>query len=120
MKRNPSVSPEEFWRSEEKHDFRVNSNSDYAEVHKFKEWILREIETKKNEKSYDQQVMEKYGDFDVMVDYEKNYKVRKTSPIFKFNREILNSGDKKWKPSNNLDYAFKASRVLDDEYLIQD
>lgn len=120
MRRRKSITPEEFWASSEPHEFRVNSNSDYAEVHKFKAWILNEIEQKKNEKSYDQQVMEKYGDYDVMTNYDKDYELRNVSPIFKFDREQLHAGEKKWKQRSDLDYAFRPCRVLGDEYLIKD
>lgn len=120
MRRQRSVEPEEFWASEEKHEFRVNSNSDYAEVNKFKAWILREVEQKRNGKSYDEQVMQEYGDYDVCTDYEKRYDVKQDSPVFNFNREMLNAGTKKWKPRSELDYAFKPSSVLPEEYRIVD
>lgn len=120
MRRYRSISPEEFWASEEIHEFRVNSNSDYAEVNKFRAWILKEVEEKKGGKSYDEQVMEKYGDYDVVTDYDKDYDVKTDSPIFHFNREILNADYKKWKPKTDLDHAFKPSTILPEEYRIVD
>lgn len=64
--------------------------------------------------------MEKYGDYDVMTDYDKDYELDKDSPIFNFNREMLHAGEKKWQPKSEIDFAFKPCRVLSDEYLIKD
>ena len=74
--------------SDKPHPFRVNC-SKYAEFHKFKKWMLREIEIRKKQKSYDEQVAEICGDFDVQSTFGKKYQTRKTSPIFEVSREKL-------------------------------
>jgi len=72
MRKEKSISPEEFMNSDKPHAFRVNC-SKYAEFHKFKKWILREVETRKKQKSYDEQVAELCGDFNIQDKFGKKY-----------------------------------------------
>jgi hypothetical protein len=52
MRKNPSIPPNEFLTSEKPHKFRVNCSPN-ADFHKFKKWMLSEIESRKVQKSYD-------------------------------------------------------------------
>jgi hypothetical protein len=117
MQKHPSLSPEEFWKSEEKHMFRFNY-SPYAEWRKFREWLLQEVETKKSQTSYDEQVVQQFGEYDLMDDFDKDYSVKTTSPLFEYNRAKLHEGDKKWKPKSSFDFTFQPLEALSDEYLI--
>lgn len=140
MRKYPSISPEEFLNSEEPHLFRVNC-SRYAEFHKFKKWMLKEIEIRKGQKSYDEQVTELHGDFDILDAYDKIHEVRTTSPLFEYCREQLYSQfpvedfqpkvktrgkqakkAKKavWKPKSDFDLPFVAAEKLGEEYVITD
>lgn len=127
--------------SEKPHAFRVNC-SKYAEFHKFKKWILREIEIRKQQKSYDEQVAELCGDFNIQDTFGRKYQTRKTSPIFEVNREKLYSQfpfedflpkdktqassakkskkESKWQPTSDFDKAFVPSQSLGDEHIIRD
>lgn len=72
MRKEKSISPEEFMSSDQPHAFRVNC-SKYAEFHKFKKWILKEIETRKKQKSYDEQVAELSGEFNIQDQFGAKY-----------------------------------------------
>lgn len=141
MRKERSISPEEFLKSEIPHKFRVNC-SQYAEFNKFKKWILKEVEVRKVQKSYDQQVKELCGDFDIQDNFSKTYATRKTSPLFDVSRDKLykefsfedflpkekhpNSTSKKnkkeaqWKPKSDFDLPFVPKERLGDEYIIRD
>ena len=140
MRKEKAVSPEEFMHQEEPHAFRVNC-SKYAEFHKFKKWMMREIESRRGQKSYDAQVAELCGDFDVQDLFGKKHSTRKSSPIFEVNRETLyaqypledflpkekaqtagkkSKKENKWQPSSELDRAFVPGKLLGDEHLIRD
>jgi len=119
MRKYPSVSPSEFWKSKEKHTFRFNYHQ-HSEWRKFQLWILQEIEEKRNQESYDKATEKEFGALDFMEDYDKKYEVRTTCPLFKVNRQILHKDDKKWKPKSNYDYPFQALEELGDEYIIQE
>ena len=41
-KSKKNLTEEDFWRSEEPHMFRVNSNR-YADFRKFKKWVLDQV-----------------------------------------------------------------------------
>jgi len=134
------MSPEEFMNSDKPHAFRVNC-SKYAEFYKFKKWMLQEIETRKKQKSYDEQVAELCGDFNIQDKFDKKYNTRKTSPIFEVSRENLYSQfpfedflpkdkhqtstkkskkDNKWTPTSDFDRVFVPSQQLGDEHIIRD
>ena len=119
MRVQPSVSPEEFWSSTEPHTFRVNSTP-YAEVHKFKIWILGKIEEMQSKKSFEQQSFDRYGDIDLMDDFDTDYKLDNSSPLFKYSRADVNKSNKKWKPRTELDKKFVTGIHLEDQYLIKD
>lgn len=142
MRKEKSITPEEFMNSDKPHAFRVNC-SKYAEFHKFKKWMLREIETRKKQKSYDEQVADLCGDFSIQDNFGKKYSTRKTSPIFEVNREKLyaqfpfedflpkdkhqttgstkkSKKESKWQPSSEFDRAFSPSQRLGDEHIIRD
>ena len=142
MRKYPQISPEEFLVSEEPHQFRVNC-SKYAEFNKFQKWMLEEIESRKNQKSYDEQVTELHGDFCIQDTYGEEYSVRTTSPLFEYSREQLYSefpiedflpkdkfASKKkskkkqkaatWSPKTEFDVPFVPAERLGDEYIIKD
>ena len=119
MRREKSISPEEFWASDEPKRFRLHANSQYAEVHKFKRWILEHIEKKLEEPSYDEQVDAEFGVIEDRDDYSVDYQIDNDSPVFKINRRKLHAGDKKWKPKTRLDEDFKPAERLDDKYLLK-
>lgn len=142
MRKYPSISPEEFLKSETTHQFRVNC-SNYAEFHKFQKWILKEIEERKSQKSYDSQVAELHGDFDIQDQFGEAYELRNTSPIFDYCREQLYSqypaedflpkdkyASKKkskkakkaaqWEPKSAFDLPFVTSEKLGEEHVITD
>ena len=54
------LSPEEFWRSEDYFEFRLNGSA-YCEHLKFKKWIETTVEASKTKESYDSFIDKKYG-----------------------------------------------------------
>jgi hypothetical protein len=140
MRKYPQMSPEEFLQSDEPHLFRVNCST-YAEFHKFKKWMLQEIESRKSQKSYDEQVNELHGDFNIQDQFSESYEVRNTSPIFDYCREQLYSqydiedfqpkvqtkGKKakkakkvEWKAKSAFDLPFVPAEQLGEEFVITD
>jgi CRISPR/Cas system CSM-associated protein Csm4 (group 5 of RAMP superfamily) len=104
--------------------------------------MLQEIESRKSQKSYDEQVTELHGDFNIQDQFDATYETRKTSPIFEYCREQLyaefpvedflpkekypkkKKGKKakkaQWSPKSEFDTAFVPSRKLGDEHIITD
>ena len=119
MRRKKSIPVEEFWNSDEPKLFRFHSNSQYAEIQKFKKWILNHISENIDKPSYDEQVDAELGPMEDRNDYKKSYKNDSDSPVLKVFRSQLHKGDKKWKPQTDLDYDFKPAEKLGEEYALE-
>mmetsp|Transcript_21065 Transcript_21065/g.23447 ORF Transcript_21065/g.23447 Transcript_21065/m.23447 type:complete len:171 (+) Transcript_21065:2-514(+) len=74
MRKTPWIEFEDFWKSEEEHEFFLHGPL-HSEFRKFKAWIRKEVrENLGNEKSYEENAIEKFGDmFHLMQDYEEDY-----------------------------------------------
>ncbi|EGR34622.1 hypothetical protein IMG5_005430, partial [Ichthyophthirius multifiliis] len=78
-------SPEEFWEQDEPHMFRLNC-SKYADFHKFKKWLLQEIEKRSKDIAYEQKILNKFGPFEIYDQYDKKYQINRSPTVFKYNR----------------------------------
>lgn len=116
FRRDPQLSPEEFWTSEEPHAFRVNC-SRYAQWPKFRAWLLKEIETRKEGPSYEQLVEQECGEMDIMDNYNKEYTHRTTNVLLNNQRKDFIKS-KKWKPKTDIDRGFVAAEKPDDKFKI--
>lgn len=110
-----------FWESKDKHEFRVNC-SYYADFHKFKTFIYKEIErVKESGVSFEETAISKYGKFDLENEYnnEFNYKEALELPtVYKVDKTFFESGLKiDAKDINYINYK-KHAKKLDDKYLI--
>ena len=62
----------------------------------------------------------KFGPIDLLDNFEKSYKPRKSSLVLEMSRADVHKWDKKWKPKTEFDHPFKPVKKLDDKYLIKD
>ena len=102
---------------------------------------MEEVEKRKTQKSYDEQVIEKYGEIGIQDDFSKTYNTNKSSPIFEFSREGLykdippedllpkenskkkgkkEAKPKAWEPKSDFDLPFVAAKKLDNKHLFVD
>lgn len=88
-------TPEQFWNSDEPHMFRVNCNN-YADFHKFRKWIITEVEKRASEKSYEEKIIERFGPFELYNDYSKKFEIEKNPSVFKYDRTFYLEKGKKY------------------------
>jgi hypothetical protein len=60
QRKTQRLDPEDFWKSEDYFEFRLNC-TDYAEKFKFKQWVIETVEASKKKESYDSFIDKKFG-----------------------------------------------------------
>jgi len=78
----------EFWNSKEEHEFWF-SCSHYSEKHRFKKFILTQIEKVKNgeEKSFEEKMSAEFGEFELFNDFNKDYQLRTVPLVYRHHRK---------------------------------
>ena len=113
----PYPSPKEFWaESERPHEFAVNC-TEHAEWRKFRAWVFKKVEEAKNDNlSYDQKIIDMFGEINLYSDYDKKYELDTNYTVFKYSRKDFN--DAKWKPKSPQDHLLKPATRLPEEFRI--
>lgn len=90
LRRPKYDEPDEFWTSNEEKLFRINYPR-YAEVRRFKRWIKVNVThfDKEKEKTINQILDEKFGDFDDYTDYSKERKEETVVAVYNYSPEQL-------------------------------
>ena len=76
-------SPEKFWTSEGKEEFRLVTPK-YSDLRLFRQWLTNKLkEAEESEESYEEMLMKKYGPFNYYDNYEENYELNNEYSILK-------------------------------------
>eukprot|EP01017_Pseudomicrothorax_dubius_P045884 TRINITY_DN8011_c0_g1_i5.p1 TRINITY_DN8011_c0_g1~~TRINITY_DN8011_c0_g1_i5.p1 ORF type:complete len:299 (+),score=71.93 TRINITY_DN8011_c0_g1_i5:75-971(+) len=109
---------EEFWASNELHEFRFDC-SRYADWRKFRKWFQEHLVQKANDKSFEERALEKYGPIEGWDNYDKEYQVKHKISVFSYTKDFwFSEKGEKLDPKNPYHQKIPIPQRLGEEYRI--
>jgi len=109
---------EEFWNSDEIHNFRVNC-SQHADWRKFKQWVVEQSKALEagTRPVLDVDIQEKCGKFETYDDYDRTYEVPRDMAIFKYTKEFYTFPGEKYEAKSKYHEKVPQPKQLGPEHI---